>query len=99
MDICFLLHDQLFVWDSEKASSNFAKHGVRFEAACEVFFDRFVRVEDASVDEENRDVAIGMTGDWMLLMVVHILREGGTIRIISARPATTQERRSYEDVD
>jgi len=38
-----------------------------------------------------------MTEDWVLLLVVHIQREGGTIRVISARPATPQERRSYED--
>ena len=96
MDIYFLYNGQLFVWDSEKASSNVSKHGVRFEMACQGFFDRFIRIEDANVDEENRDAAIGMTEDWMLLLVVHIQREGGTIRIISARPATAQERRSYE---
>jgi len=70
---------------------------VRFETACQVFFDRFIHVEDAGVDDENRDAAIGITEDWMLLLVVHIQREGGTIRIISARPATAQERRIYED--
>jgi uncharacterized DUF497 family protein len=97
MEICFLLHDQYFVWDSEKASSNFAKHGVRFEAACEVFFDPFIRLEDATDGEEARDAAIGLTEDWTLLFVVHILREGDSIRIISARAATAQERRAYED--
>jgi uncharacterized DUF497 family protein len=80
-----------------KASSNAGKHGVTFEVACQVFFDRFIHILDASIDEENRDAAIGMTEDWMLLLVVHIQRDGGTIRIISARPATAQERRSYED--
>ena len=97
MDIHFLYLGQRFVWDSEKASINVSKHGVSFEVACQVFFDRFIHIEDASVDEENRDAAIGMTEDWMLLLVVHIQREGGTIRIISARAATAQERRSYED--
>jgi uncharacterized protein len=96
MDLYFLYHGQRFVWDSEKASSNATKHGVRFETACEVFFDRFVHIEDAGVDEEDRDAAIGITEDWMLLLVVHIQHEGGTIRIISARPATAQERRTYE---
>lgn len=28
-----------FVWDANKAASNATKHGVRFERACEVFFD------------------------------------------------------------
>jgi hypothetical protein len=97
MDLHFHYHGQRFVWDSEKASSNAGKHGVSFEVAYQVFFDRFIHVEDASVDEENRDAAIGMTEDWMLLLVVHIQREGGAIRIISARPASAQERRRYED--
>jgi uncharacterized DUF497 family protein len=97
MDIYFLYRGQRFVWDAEKASSNANKHGVRFETACEVFFDPFLRVEDATVDEELRDAAVGLTEDWALLFVVHLMREGDTIRIISARPATAQERRAYED--
>jgi uncharacterized DUF497 family protein len=97
MDIYFLFHGQRFVWDSEKASGNAEKHGVKFEMACQVFFDPFIRIEDATVDEEVRDAAIGLTEDWTLLFVVHLMREGDTIRIISARPATAWERRSYED--
>jgi hypothetical protein len=77
----------------------------RKQAWCEirngvqVFFDPFVRIEDASVDDELRDAAIGLTENWNLLFVVHISREDDKIRIISARPATAQERRSYEDND
>ncbi len=97
MDVHFLYHGQRFVWDVGKASSNASKHGVSFETACQVIFDPFVRIEDASAGEESRDAAIGLTEDWTLLFVVHILREGETIRIISARPATAQERRTYED--
>jgi uncharacterized protein len=88
---------QQFVWDTGKAFSNLAKHGVSFEVACQVFFDRFVRIEDASVGNERRDAAIGMTERWMLLLVVHIVREDHAIRIISARSATAWERRRYED--
>ncbi len=97
MDIHFLFHGQRFVWDSEKASINLSKHGVSFEVACQIFFDPFIRLEDASTGNEERDAAIGLTEDWALLFVVHILREGETIRIISARPATAPERRIYED--
>jgi hypothetical protein len=99
MDLHFVFQGQHFMWDSEKASVNASKHGVRFETACEVFFDPFVRIEDASVDDELRDAAIGLTENWNLLFVVHISREDDKIRIISARPATAQERRSYEDND
>ena len=67
------------MWDVEKASSNVSKHGVSFEMACQVFFDPFVRIEDASAGEEPRDSAVGLTEDWTLLLVVHILCEGETI--------------------
>jgi uncharacterized DUF497 family protein len=97
MDIHFLDHGLRFVWDLEKASSNAGKHGVSFEVACQVFFDSFIRIVDASAGGEQRDAAVGLTEDWSLLYVVHILREGDTIRIISARLATAQERREYED--
>jgi hypothetical protein len=96
MDYHFLYHGQRFVWDSEKASSNDQKHGVSFEVACQVFFDPFVRLEDATDGEEQRDAAIGFTEEWTVLCVVHLLREADTIRIISARPATALERRAYE---
>jgi hypothetical protein len=99
MDLYFLYHGQRFVWDTEKASSNASKHGVSFEEACQVFFDPFIRIEDATGSEEQRDVAIGLTEDWILLFVVHLLREGDTIRIISARLATAQERKSYENCE
>ncbi len=73
--------------------------GSVFEVACQIFFDPFIRIEDASAGDEQRDAAIGLTEDWTLLFVVHMLREGEIIRIISARPATTPERRTYEDIE
>jgi len=85
------------VWDAEKAFNNSIKHGVRFETACQVFFDRFVNVQDASVGEEQRDAAVGVTEDLMLLLVVHRYRDYETIRVISARPATRKERMTYEN--
>ena len=97
MDVCFLYRGQLFLWDSVKASANEGKHGVRFETACQVFFDPFVRYFDASAPDEQRDAALGVTIDGSLLFVVHLWRQEDTIRIISARLATASERRSYED--
>jgi uncharacterized DUF497 family protein len=76
MDLQFLYHGQRFVWDSEKASRNAGKHGVSFEVACQVFFDPLIRIEDASIGEEQRDAAIGLTEDWAVLFVVHLQREG-----------------------
>lgn len=85
----------------EKAAANLLKHGVSFEKACEVFFDPFVHVVDATDrDEEARDAAIGFAEDWKMLYVVHLVRDGEnleSIRIVSARAATRQERDEYEN--
>jgi uncharacterized DUF497 family protein len=99
MDLHLLFRGQRFVWNAEKAVANESKHGVRFETACEVFFDPLVRLEDAGDQDEARDAAVGFTEDWRLLFVVHLIWEDDTIRIISARPATAQERRAYEDCE
>jgi uncharacterized protein len=86
-----------FVWDETKALSNFSKHGVRFEEACEVFFDPLLRIVDASDQEESRQAAIGETAKGTFLFVVHVEIENEAIRIISARAATPWERSEYED--
>jgi hypothetical protein len=85
-----------FVWDTAKAQSNASKHRVSFEQAAEAFFDPFLRVVDASPEEEARDALIGMDERWNLLFVIHVELEGERFRIISARRATTRERRIYE---
>jgi uncharacterized protein len=97
MDIYFVRHGQRFCWNSDKAVANFKKHGIRFEQACEVFFDPFVNLLEATSDDEAREAALGLTEDWTLLFVVHVVRERGLIRIISARRATRAQRRVYED--
>jgi hypothetical protein len=100
VDFHFLYHGQRFVWNVEKASANVAKHGIRFEAACQVFLDPLLQMEDAGEaagEAEPRVAAIGITEDRKLLYVVHVMRERETIRIISARLATAHERRFYED--
>lgn len=98
MDIYYNLNEINFVWNVQKAAANVKSHkGITFELACEAFFDPFLQVEDAGVHEgEQREAIIGMTVNWRLLYVVHVLR-GDVVRIISARLATNAERRIYED--
>jgi uncharacterized protein len=86
-----------FVWDEAKAVSNFSKHGVRFEEACEVFFDPLLRIVDSGDREQARQAAIGETANGILLFIVHIEVENDAIRIISARTAKPWERSEYED--
>jgi hypothetical protein len=42
------LRGQTFEWDSEKAAINLRKHNVTFQEACEVFFDPFFCLVDAT---------------------------------------------------
>jgi uncharacterized DUF497 family protein len=97
MDVLYQFGSLDFVWDVHKAAANIAKHGVRFEQACEVFFDPLVRVVDAGVADAARDGLLGQTNNGSLLFVVHIEIENDSIRIISARHATAMERKNYED--
>jgi uncharacterized DUF497 family protein len=97
MDVVHRLNDIAFVWDSQKALANLQKHGVALEMACEIFFDPFVRLLRTDVlGGEERDVVVGMNRGWQLLVVVYTLR-ADCIRMISARPATSPERKAYED--
>ena len=96
MDIRFELNGLLCVWDDGKAKRNQQKHDIGFEAACEVFFDPFLRLVEASRNEEARDAVIGCDTRGRLLCVVHIEFEGEFIRIISARKATREEIKTYD---
>ena len=98
MDVTIRLHGIEFEWDSGKAEANVEKHGVDFEVACETFFDPFVlAMESEHYEHEVRDTLIGMTIQWRLLCVVYADRQGDSFRIISARPVTPTERKSYEE--
>ncbi|MBC8159865.1 MAG: BrnT family toxin [Roseiflexaceae bacterium] len=86
-----------FEWDEDKAQSNSVKHGVTFFEAAEVFFDPFYQTGEATQTEsiEQRDFILGYSATLRLLLVVDTER-GERTRIISARPATRPERKSYE---
>jgi uncharacterized DUF497 family protein len=96
MDTRFVLDGITFVWDHNKAVANLRKHGIACEQAAEAFFDPFLKLVDASREEEARDAIIGMDTRWNLLFVVHIELEEEAIRILSARKATRRERADYE---
>ena len=98
MDIRYPLQGILFEWDADKAISNFSKHQVSFETACEIFFDPFVHLlDEEQYDNDHRETLIGMTLEWNVLYVVYTERQGDIFRIISARPATSIERQRYEE--
>jgi len=97
-DVQFTLNGICFVANEAKKAGNPRKHqGVTFERAAEVFFDPFLRVIDASRHDETREAVIGQDRSTRLLFVVHLLQEPERIRLVSARLATREERRLYED--
>jgi uncharacterized protein len=98
MNVYFVLNGITFSWDEEKARINPINHdGITFQQAAEAFFDPFLILVDASHNDEVRDAAIGLDARWNLLYIVHIEQDAESIRIISARKATSQERADYEN--
>ncbi len=87
-----------FEWDNKKAKSNFVKHGISFEEASTAFGDNLsITIEDPlHSNNENRLVLIGKSISCKTLVVVH-LEKTDSIRIISARKATTKEYKFYEE--
>ena len=86
-----------FEWDEEKAAQNLTKHGVSFSEASTVFGDLLSRTipDPLHSATEERFVVLGQSALQHTLVVVHTYR-GEVIRIISARMATSHERRDYE---
>jgi uncharacterized DUF497 family protein len=87
-----------FSWDREKAASNLRKHGVSFGEARTVFGDTLaLDIDDPTPSQdERRFVIMGISERERLLVVVYAEEDPETIRIISARPAQSRERRFYE---
>ncbi len=87
-----------FEWNPAKATANVRKHGISFEEAMSVFYDEFaVQFFDAEHSAgEERFLLLGMSTGARLLLVCHCERASGdTIRIISARRATSRESTFY----
>jgi uncharacterized DUF497 family protein len=91
-----------FEWDPAKARTNERKHGITFEDAMHVFDDPHALFELDRTDEfgELRWHAIGLIGEVAVVLVAHTIREEAgdeIVRLISARRATRQERKCYEE--
>ncbi len=92
-----------FEWDPEKDSKNVEKHSISFGQAREVFDDPLhVSILDQRFSYfEERWVTIGSTLGKRILVVANMFfdDEGEeVIRIISAREASKNERKQYEEL-
>jgi uncharacterized DUF497 family protein len=87
-----------FSWDEDKNKKNIITHKISFEEAKTVFFDPNAKViydPDHSKDEE-RFIILGISKLLNILVVCHCYKENeNTIRLISARKATSKEQKQY----
>ncbi len=87
-----------FSWDTRKAASNLKKHGVSFPEAATVFADPLAAMLEDPVHPE-RAILIGLSERERVIFTVFVELSEDSIRIVSARRATSHERRRYEEGD
>jgi hypothetical protein len=87
-----------WTWSLAKDRENKRKHGLSFETARLVFDDPHAMSRPDPFPDEERWQTIGLIGR-TAIFVVHTWPEGSEKvgRIISARKATSHERRAYEE--
>ena len=89
-----------FEWDAGKNKINQKKHGVSFEEARSVFYDdnafEFYDCEHSA--QEERFLMLGVSSKLRILLVCYAYKEEeSVIRIISARKATKNEQKVYQE--
>jgi uncharacterized protein len=88
-----------FEWDDGKAKANVKKHKLSFDEASTVFADPLAKIfdDDEHSAEELREIVVGHSAADRLLLVSFTERGRDVVRIISARIATRNERKAYEE--
>ena len=84
-----------YEWDKAKNRGNFAKHGLKFEDAEQVFAGPCVTFEDDRFDYgEHRLITLGVLAG-RVVVIAHAPRDEGT-RIISMRKGNRREQQIYQ---
>jgi uncharacterized DUF497 family protein len=84
-----------YEWDEAKNRKNFAKHGLSFEDAEQVFSGPSVTFEDDRFAYgEERLITLGLLAG-RLVVIAHSPRDEGT-RIISKRKGNGREQKIYQ---
>ena len=86
-----------FEWDADKAAQNLVNHGVTFEEAALAMVDP-LSIDFDDLAQPQNIVTLATAPSGAILYTVSTDR-GSRIRIISARKATTHERRIYQEGD
>ena len=85
-----------FEWDEQKNQANIKKHGLDFADAHKVFeYPLLVNLDDREDYDENRWIGIGLM-EMRVTVIVFTEPAEDTIRVISFRKATNDERKRYE---
>jgi uncharacterized DUF497 family protein len=85
-----------FAWDPAKAAANKRKHGVSFSEAASCFDDEH-GLYFPDIGRPERFVLLANSNQQRVLVTIHAELKEECIRIISARKATSHERRRYEE--
>lgn len=88
-----------FEWDDAKERKNIRKHGIDFTTASRIFKDenRLELYDEAHSENEDRYITIGIIDEIAYIVTVVYTEREETVRLISARKATEQERKRYYD--
>ena len=89
----------MLTWTEEKNQLNRKKHGLFFSEIVDVFDDPHLLEfydEVYSTPEEERYICLGRWQDFFVLFVAFTEKDGA-IRLITARKATSKERKVYEE--
>lgn len=86
-----------FVWEENKNRANIRKHGIDFRDVVDLFnHPMLVRLDTRQDYGEDRWIGIGLLQDIVAVVVYVEWEDEETIRVISARKATTYETDQYE---
>lgn len=89
------------VKDERKNRANIAKHGIQFADVADVFHDPLsLTIPDRVTDGEQRYRTIGEGANGVVLVahtLIEVSANDDLVRIISARCATSKERKAYEE--
>jgi hypothetical protein len=85
------------IWDKRKNEVNIEKHGLDFTDAYKVFETPMMTgLDERKEYGEDRWIGIGLLDSSRVVVIVFTEPEEDTIRVISFRKATTEERERYE---
>jgi len=86
-----------FIWDKRKNEANIEKHGLDFADVYKVFESPMLTgLDERKEYGEDRWIGIGLLDSNRVVVIVFTEPQEDTIRVISFRKATTEERKRYE---